>query len=95
MSMGEEIRPIHVLTHPKRYEIIELIRKEGPKYIAEISEKLGINRKIVSFHLKVLEREEMITTYLEQKEPPTGNPVLVRYAKLTKKAEETLKRCRL
>lgn len=95
MSSGERIRLTHVLTHPKRYEIIQLIRSEGQKYIAEISGKLGINRKIVSFHIKVLEREGMVTTNLEQRVPPTGNPVLVRYVKLTKEAEEILTLCNL
>ena len=95
MSVGERIRLTHVLTHPKRFEIIDLIRKQGRKYIAEISEVLGINRKVVSFHLKVLEREGMITTNLESKIPETGNPVLVRYVELTEEAKKILESCKL
>ena len=95
MSVGERIRLTHVLTHPKRFAIVDYVRKTGRKYIAEISAELSIDRKIVSFHLKVLEREGLINTRLERKIPPKGNPVFVRYVDITPEAIEVLESCSL
>ena len=93
--MGERIRLTHVLTHPKRFAIVDLIRKKGSKYIKEISDELRINRKVVAFHLKVLEREGMIKTKLTRKDPPSGNPVFVRYVEITEDAKKVLESCSL
>lgn len=82
MTEGEvEVR--YLLSQPIRFGIVDLIRREGKKYIAEISKELGINRKIISYHLRALEKEKLIKTNLTTKLPATGNPVLVRYVELT------------
>jgi len=95
MSQDETIQLAHVLTQPQRFRIVDLLRSRDRAYIAEIADELDIDRKVVSFHLRVLERENLLTTSLEKKEPPGGNPILVRYAKLTDKTLSVLKKCGL
>ena len=82
-SDEEDISLRYLLSQPIRYAIINLIRNTGRKYIAEISSKLGINRKVISYHLRALEKRKLITTELATKIPATGNPVYVRYVELT------------
>ncbi len=80
----EDIKLRYLLSQPIRYAIVDLIRKKGKKYIAEISRELNINRKVVSYHLRALEKNGLITTDLNLKIPPLGNPAYVRYVELTK-----------
>ena len=91
---SEDIRLAHILTHPVRHQISKLLQK-GKRYIAEISNELGIDRKVISFHIRIMEEEGLIRTSLERKTPPSGNPVLVRYASLTDKAKEIMERFNL
>lgn len=95
MPAEEDIRLAHVITHPRRYQIVKLLRSRKKAYIKEIADELEIDRKVVAFHLRVLEREKLLNTSLKTKVPTTGNPVLVRYAKLTNKTLEILAMCGL
>jgi len=95
MSAGEKIRLAHILTHPKRFQIIEALRGDNQLYIAEIADKIEDDRRIASFHIRVLEKAGLVTTELAQKIPKKGNPVLVRYVRLTPKTLELLKSCDL
>lgn len=95
MSVEEKVRLTHVLTHPARYQIAKLLQSKGRAYIAEIAKDLGVDRKVVTFHMRIMEREGLLTTSLQKKQPPKGNPILVRYAKLTDKAVKTLENCKI
>jgi len=88
----EDIALRYLLAQPIRFAIVDLIRKKGKKYIAEISKELGINRKVISYHLRALEKQKLITTELMPKVPPLGNPVYVRYVELTELTTEMLDR---
>ena len=54
-AQNETITLLHLLTHPIRYSIVKQLTKGKPLYISELSEKLGVDRKVVSFHLMTLE----------------------------------------
>ena len=95
MSVEEIVKLAHVLTQPVRYNIANLLRSRGKAYIKEIADELEIGRKVVAFHLRVMEREGLLETSLETKIPETGNPILVRYAKLTDKTLKVLEKCGL
>jgi predicted transcriptional regulator len=45
---------VHVVTHPVRWKILQLLTKK-PMYINEISSALGEDRRLVSYHLLTLE----------------------------------------
>jgi len=44
----------NVLIHPIRYRIIKEIKEKQKLYIQELADILGINRRMVSFHLSTL-----------------------------------------
>lgn len=94
-TRDEELKLIHIASHPIRYAILRELEKGRPLYINELSDRLRekemhVDRKIIAFHLMTLQDNGLIETYLETKEPPTGNPVVVRYSKLTPNAKEVL-----
>ena len=96
MTLDEqEVRLAHILTHPVRHTISKLLSENPKMYIAQISDEADVDRKVVTFHLKIMEQEGLINTKLDTKVPRLGNPVLVRYAWLTEKAQEILKKCHL
>ena len=79
----EDIMLRYLISPPIRFAIVDLIRKKGKKYMAEISNELGINRKLISYHLRVLERQNLITIDLMLKILAGGRPVYVCYVELT------------
>ena len=85
-----DIKLVYLLSQPIRYAIVNLIRKNGKKYIAEISRELSVNRKVISYHLRALEKRNLITTKLTQTPPSIVNPAYVRYVELTDLTREML-----
>jgi predicted transcriptional regulator len=81
----ERVRNINITTQPARYEI-EMVLLENPAYISDIVKKLGINRRVVIYHLRVLERYGFVKTYL--KETGKTTPVSERFAEPTQKLIE-------
>ena len=51
----EFLKDVHVLGHPIRFRIMDLLA-EKPMYINEISKTLGEERRLVSYHLHILEK---------------------------------------
>lgn len=92
---NENITLLHLLTHPIRYRIVKELEKGDPLYISELSDRLKVDRKVVSFHLMTLRENDLAETYLETKSPAKGNPVVVRYAKLSGKAKSILSQFKL
>lgn len=104
MSGKEVAKSEYVLLQPHRFAIADLIRRKGRKYITEISNELGINRKVVSYHVRKLEKAGLVTTKLERtprrRMKPAGEhvrraspaPVLARYVYLTELAEKILEK---
>jgi len=96
----DDVTLTHVLTHPIRYAIAKELAKGRPLYIQQLTQKVSktigkVDRKIISFHLMKLEENGLIDSDLDVKKPPTGNPVVVRYSKLTPKASELLSKIKI
>jgi len=93
LPLDERMKSLHVASHPIRYRIMHELGKGKPLYINELSDKLDkTDRKIIAFHLMTLQENGLVDTYLELKNPSTGNPVAVRYAKLTEKGKGILEK---
>ncbi len=98
MSVGKDIglsdlekaKLRYLIVQPARLAIVDLIRKKGRKYLAEIGKELSINRKAVSYHVRRLETAGLVTTKLERTSPEVRTPVYVRYVYLTELAEDVL-----
>ena len=90
LSDHEKAKLRYLIVQPKRFAIVALVRKKGRKYLAEISSELSIDRKGVSYHVRRLEKEGLVTTNLERKSEGGGSPVYVRYVYPTELAEKIL-----
>lgn len=55
-------RVCKTLSHPKRLEIIELLRDGKERSVSEIAEKLGITKANVSQHLAVMRAQNIVKT---------------------------------
>ena len=55
-------RVCKTLSHPKRLEIIELLRDDKERGVSEIAAKLGITKANVSQHLAVMRAQNIVKT---------------------------------
>jgi len=97
MKGNEEERrgqDLSILLFPTRFKIYNTIKEAGKSlYASQIAEKIGVDRKLVSFHLSSLERAEFVTSEfgIQNDPPPTGPPKAVRYYTLTDKGDNILR----
>ena len=86
------LEDILVLLYPTRYEIYVTLKDAGePLNASQISEKLGLCRKLISRHLSKLEEGGFVTSTLRVQKTPRGPRRRVRYYKLTYKADRILR----
>ena len=86
-------KDLSILLFPTRYNIYNTLKNSKKRlYASQIAEKIGVERKLVSFHLSSLERNGFVTSEFDvQNDPPEeGPPKAVRYYTLTDKAEKLL-----
>lgn len=92
---GQLARMLYVLMQPTRRKIVNLLQSEKPMYIEQIAEKIGEDRRSVSFHLATLAENGFVEGDYELINPATENPGSGRGAKfyhLTPKVAEVLKK---
>ena len=65
----ELLEDSHIFLHPERYRIMELLA-EKPMHINAISSAMGMERRIVAFHLQSLEESGFVTSKYEISEQP-------------------------
>nr|MDO8082068.1 ArsR family transcriptional regulator [Candidatus Freyarchaeota archaeon] len=78
---------------PIRFKIVNLLLKEAPLYIAQIAEKIGEERRLVSYHLTSLSKAGIVEAEWKLENPKKsskGAPKAVKYYKLTDKAESVI-----
>ncbi len=85
----ELIKELHVLLHPIRFRIVELLG-EREMHINEISNALGEERRLVSYHLLTLEEHGFLDSRYEISELPRSKGKAVRKYRVTGKVEEVL-----
>lgn len=84
---------LYTAMHPTRLELLTRIEvKES--YASKLEETTQIDRKIISFHLSVLERAGLVASEFRLKNDPEERPVAVRYYRLTEAGKKTLGRIR-
>lgn len=83
------VEEAHVLLHPIRFRIVELLA-EKPMHINAISNALGEDRRLVSYHLLTLEEYGFLDSKYEiSEEPKSKGKALKRYW-VTDKVEEVI-----
>jgi len=51
-----------ILSHPKRLEIIDILRAEKEMGVSELAEQLGITKANVSQHLSLMRQQNIVKT---------------------------------
>ena len=83
------VEEAHVLLHPIRFRIVDLLA-EKPMHINAISNALGEDRRLVSYHLLTLEEYGFVDSKYEiSEEPKSKGKALKRYW-VTDKVEEVI-----
>ncbi len=83
------IMEAHVLVHPIRFRIVELLR-ENPMHINSISKALGEERRLVSYHLQILETYGYLSSKYEISEQEKSKGKAIRKFWITDKVDEVL-----
>ena len=83
------IKEAHVLVHPMRFRIVELLR-ENPLYINSISKALGEERRLVSYHLQILEGDGFLSSEYEISEQEKSKGKAIRRFWVTDKVDKVL-----
>lgn len=83
------IRDVHVLLHPLRYEIVELL-EEKPMHIKEISNALEEEMRLVSYHLLILVEHGFLRSNFKISEQTKSKGRAIRKYRVTEKVEEVI-----
>ena len=90
MKLGEElVKEAHVLLHPVRYRLMELLA-EQPMHINALSSALGMERRLVTYHLTALEDQGFVTSKYEISEQPKLKGRAIRVYTVTDKVARVL-----
>ena len=78
-----------IMLHPARLKILYLLEEKGEMYIDEIANHVGIDRRLVSFHLGVLQNHGFLESSFKIVQEPHSKGKAGRFFKLTTKYKET------
>lgn len=81
-----------IMLHPMRLKILHVLEEKGEMYIEPIAEITGIDRRLISFHLSVLQNNGFLESAFKVVEEPRSKGKAGRFFKLTPKYEETKSR---
>lgn len=83
------LKEVHVLFHPMRYRIVELLTEKSI-HLNEISKALGEDRRIVAYHLLILEEYGFLKSNYGISEQPKSKGKAIRKYGVTEKVEEVI-----
>ena len=79
-----------IMLHPVRWKILDtLCSKGGAMYIEEIADTIEEDRRLVSFHLGVLQERGFLVSEFKIVQKPASKGKAGRFFKLTPKYEKT------
>jgi predicted ArsR family transcriptional regulator len=81
-----------ILLHPIIYQIVRALKEKQKLYINELEGIIGINRKVISFHLSTLSQYGFVEGNYEVLKIPHSDSKgkAVKYFKLTHKVDDVL-----
>ena len=82
---------IHVATHRIRSNILKQLESQK-MYASKLEEKIGVDRKIISFHLSKLEKAGLVASEYGLMTSSKTRPMAVRYYSLTSEGEKMVKK---
>lgn len=90
MAKEEDVRAIHIVSHPIRVELAAEIRAGGKVHINKLAKSMGTERRLVSYHLLALEEAGIVTSKYELSEEPKARGKALRVYRLTSLGEVAL-----
>jgi DNA-binding transcriptional ArsR family regulator len=88
VSIDEELlNDAHILLHPLRYRIMEQLSDEE-MHINALSDRLGEERRLVSYHLLILEEQGFLESNYEISEYPKSKGKAIKRYKPTEKLKK-------
>lgn len=85
----ESLKEVRVLLHPIRFRIVKLLA-EKPMHVKEMSKALGEERRLISYHLHILEEYGFLKSDYEISELPKLKGKAIRKYRVTAKLEEMI-----
>jgi DNA-binding transcriptional ArsR family regulator len=96
IDKNPDIHLIHVAAQSTRLQILNLLlsSKNQKMYPTQIEKSLGIQRRVISFHLNALEEVGLVKSKfgLTEEDSEGKRPQAVRYYSITDKGEDIFKR---
>jgi predicted transcriptional regulator len=90
MKLEEKlVKDAHVLLHPIRFRIVELLI-EKPLHISGISKAMGMERRLVSYHLLTLEEYGFVNSKYEISEEKKSKGKAIRKYWVTDKVAKAI-----
>jgi predicted transcriptional regulator len=90
MKMEEEkVKEAYVILHPIRFRIIELL-SEKQMHVSELSKALAEERRLISYHLDILEEYGFVQSKHEISDQPKSKGKALRIYWRTDKIEQVL-----
>jgi len=90
MKMEEEkVKEAHVILHPIRFRIIELL-SEKQMHVSELSKALAEERRLISYHLDILEEYGFVQSKYEISDQPRSKGKALRIYWTTDKIHHVL-----
>lgn len=62
----------HIITHPVRFRLLQYLRNHPEAHISQIVDGVGLDRRLVSFHLLTLERNGFVVGHYEISKYPNS-----------------------
>lgn len=90
---GDSIKDGIIMLHPVRWKILDLLHSKGvgaEMYIEEIANSIEEDRRLVSFHLGVLQERGFLVSDFKIVQKPTSKGKAGRFFKLTPKYEKSV-----
>jgi DNA-binding transcriptional ArsR family regulator len=85
----EKVKEAHVILHPIRFRIIELL-SEKQMHVSELSKALAEERRLLSYHLDILEEYGFVQSKHEISDQPMSKGKALRIYRATDKIEQVL-----
>ena len=85
----EKVKEAHVILHPIRFRIIELL-SEKQMHVSELSKALAEERRLISYHLDILEEYGFVQSKYEISDQPRSKGKALRIYWTTDKIHHVL-----
>lgn len=90
-SMDKIIEEGIIVLHPERLKLYKALKESGkPLFINELADKVSTDRRLVSYHLSMLEEHGFVKSEFKVVQEPHSKGKAGRFYVLTDKAEDII-----